>query len=137
MPRVVQANGVKPAANGEKPKKKRSKPDEGDDSGLFSTYLPKLAKQCFPDGKTSLSGTSAKVLSSFLGSVEETLTNDSKRMAAFQKKKSINAVSVQVAVHTRVPRELAKICTADGSEAVSKFEEHVEKAAKEKRQKKA
>lgn len=137
MPRNAQSKEA--AENGIKKKSVRKKVK--DDTLLFATYLPQICKQVFPsnpdekDEKSiTLSSKTARALSGMLGALEGDLTQDCKRVAAFQDKKSILPVSVQVALNTRLPRQLAKYAAEDGAKATALFEKS--EAAKKSKPKK-
>ena len=106
MPRKVQASDLQPA-NGEKSRGIKKKKKVVDDTTLFASYLPKLCNAVFQsDSGVTMSGKTCRSLSALLGSLEDVLTSDAKRIAEFQQKKSILPVSVQVALATRLPRAL-------------------------------
>lgn len=128
MPRKVQASDLQPA-NGVKSRGIKKKKKVVDDTTLFASYLPKLCNAVFQsDSGVTMSGKTCRSLSALLGSLEDVLTSDAKRISEFQQKKSILPVSVQVALATRLPRALTELAAREGSDAVHTFQKNAKSA---------
>lgn len=128
MARNGKLDALKPSMNGDidkKKKKKKAAPRKAiPDAQVFLSYMPKLVDNMFGEGEKSytLRSSTSRALSGLLGQLETTLTNDAKRVATFQKKKSILPTSVQVAVATRLPRPLAELAASEAAGALRKFQ---------------
>ena len=94
MARNGKLDALKPSMNGDidkKKKKKKAAPRKAiPDAQVFLSYMPKLVDNMFGEGEKSytLRSSTSRALSGLLGQLETTLTNDAKRVATFQKKKS-------------------------------------------------
>ena len=84
--------------------------------------LPERLTATKPVELHSLRSSTSRALSGLVAQLETTLTNDAKRVATYQKKKSILPVSVQVALATRLPRALVEVAAPEAMKAVRKFE---------------
>ena len=127
MARNGKLDALKPSMNGDidkKKKKKKAAPRKAiPDAQVFLSYMPKLVDNVFGGEKSyTLRSSTSRALSGLLGQLETTLTNDAKRVATFQKKKSILPTSVQVAVATRLPRPLAELVASEAAGALRKFQ---------------
>lgn len=128
MARNGKLDALKPSMNGKdidkKKKKKKAAPKAIADTQVFVSYMPKLAENVFNGGKEAytLRSSTSRALSGLVAQLETTLTNDAKRVATYQKKKSILPVSVQVALATRLPRALVEVAAPEAMKAVRKFE---------------
>lgn len=127
MARNGKLDALKPSMNGkdiDKKKKKKTVPKAIPDTQVFVTYMPKLAENVFNGGKEAytLRSSTSRALSGLVAQLETTLTKDAKRVATYQKKKSILPVSVQVALATRLPRALVEVAAPEAMKAVRKFE---------------
>ena len=127
MARNGKLDALKPSMNGkdiDKKKKKKTVPKAIPDTHVFVSYMPKLAENVFNGDKEAytLRSSTSRALSGLVAQLETTLTNDAKRVATYQKKKSILPVSVQVALATRLPRALVEVAAPEAMKAVRKFE---------------
>jgi len=119
MPRSQQKGSNAPAKSaGDITKKKKRKAVTN--GTVYASYLQEVAKMVPPE-EVGLSGKASRALSGLIANLEESLTNDAKRMSTLQKSKTIKPSAVQVALATRLPRGLTEGAGKDASNAVDKY----------------
>ncbi|CAN4121040.1 unnamed protein product [Withania somnifera] len=104
-----------PAKDGvEKKKKKVKKSVE-----TYKIYIFKVLKQVHPD--IGVSSKAMGIMNSFINDIFEKLSQESSRLARYNKKPTITSREIQTAVRLVLPGELAKHAVSEGTKAVTKF----------------
>ncbi|XP_009607114.1 histone H2B-like [Nicotiana tomentosiformis] len=102
------------AAGADKKKKRAKKSVE-----TYKIYIFKVLKQVHPD--IGISSKAMGIMNSFINDIFEKLTQESSRIAGYNKKPTITSRKIQTAVRLVLPGELAKHVVSEGTKAVTKF----------------
>ncbi|EGG16714.1 histone H2B domain-containing protein [Cavenderia fasciculata] len=116
-----------PAADGEKPKKKKKKADYTS----FSIYIHKLLRQISPSsgateggkgsGKITISSKAMDVMNSFVHDIFERIATEAGLLARKKKRSTLHSRDIQIAVRIILSGELAKHAIVQGMAAVTKL----------------
>ena len=113
-PSKKAAKATKPAATGDKKKKRSHKRVE-----TFSSYIYKVLKQVHPD--CGISKKSMSIMNSFITDIFERTMVEAGKLARYSKRSTVSSREVQSAIRLVLPGELAKHAVSEGTKAVTKF----------------
>lgn len=113
-PTAAKKGPAKPAADGEK-KKKRSKTRKE----TYGIYIYKVLKQVHPD--TGISNKAMLILNSFVNDIFERIAGEASKLATYNKKSTISSREIQTAVRLILPGELSKHAISEGTKGVTKY----------------
>ncbi|KAK8923515.1 hypothetical protein KSP39_PZI019295 [Platanthera zijinensis] len=99
-PKAKKRLPSKDAASGEKNKKKKAKKG----SKTYKIYIFKVLKQVHPD--IGISSKAMSIMNSFINGIFEKLTQESSRLARYNKKPMITSREIKTSVHLILPSEL-------------------------------
>ncbi|CAA7017702.1 unnamed protein product [Microthlaspi erraticum] len=85
----------------------------------YKIYIFKVLKQDNPD--IGIPGKAMGIMNSFINDIFEKLTQESSKLARYNKKPTITSREIQTAVRLVLPDELAKHAGSEGTKAVTKF----------------
>ena len=98
-------------APGGKNKKKRKE--------SYSIYIYKVLKQVHPD--TGVSSKAMSIMNSFVNHLFERIAAEARKLAHYNKRRTISSREIQTAVRLLLPGELAKHAVSEGTKAVTKY----------------
>ncbi|KAI8804327.1 histone-fold-containing protein [Cladochytrium replicatum] len=114
------AAGKAPAKSTEKKASKDGKAKKKTRKETYSTYIYKVLKQVHPD--TGISNKAMSIMNSFVNDIFERIASEASKLAAINKRSTIQSREIQTAVRLILPGELAKHAVSEGTKAVTKYD---------------
>ncbi|KAI8815201.1 histone-fold-containing protein [Cladochytrium replicatum] len=114
------AAGKAPAKSTEKKAPKDGKAKKKSRKETYSTYIYKVLKQVHPD--TGISNKAMSIMNSFVNDIFERIATEASKLAAINKRSTIQSREIQTAVRLILPGELAKHAVSEGTKAVTKYD---------------